>query len=235
MDGMAVFRSLRGAIRSPGSQALLMPRALVAPQGAIAIRLRPMRADDAIEWSRLRERNRSWLQPWDSGDPMHGPGFSFNEWIERQHRAQRAGTAAQFFIEYRMSIVGQVSVGAISYGAMRCGSVGYWVDEGHAGLGIAPMAVALLADWAMLDAAGSRLHRLEIAMLPENRCSKRVAEKLGRVMKVCVVATCTSMALGAIMKCTVYWLKMRLKALSNVCLIEFRPSAAGIENPVEVQ
>lgn len=156
-----------------------MPRALVAPQGAIAIRLRPMRADDAIEWSRLRERNRSWLQPWDSGDPMHGPGFSFNEWIERQHRAQRAGTAAQFFIEYRMSIVGQVSVGAISYGAMRCGSVGYWVDEGHAGLGIAPMAVALLADWAMLDAAGSRLHRLEIAMLPENRCSKRVAEKLG--------------------------------------------------------
>jgi [ribosomal protein S5]-alanine N-acetyltransferase len=156
-----------------------MPRALTAPQGAVAIRLRPMRVDDAFEWSRLRERNRAWLKPWDSGDPMHGPGFSFNEWIERQRRAESAGTAAQFFIEYQMAIVGQISLGAISYGSMRCGSVGYWVDEGHAGLGIAPMSVALLADWAVFDPSGPKLHRLEIAMLAENQRSKRVAEKLG--------------------------------------------------------
>ena len=39
-------------------------------------------------------------------------------------------------------------------------------------------AVALLADWALLDEAGPRLHRIEIAILPENRRSLRVAQKL---------------------------------------------------------
>ena len=81
-------------------------------------------------------------------------------------------------IEYDSALVGQISLGAISYGAMRTGVVGYWVDQNHAGLGIAPMAVALMADWAMFDVSGPRLHRFEIAILPENQRSRRVVEKL---------------------------------------------------------
>jgi ribosomal-protein-alanine N-acetyltransferase len=78
-----------------------------------------------------------------------------------------------------MHIVGQISLGAISYGSMRTAVMGYWVDQRYAGRGITPMAAALLADWALRDASGPRLHRLEIAILPQNERSKRVVNKIG--------------------------------------------------------
>ncbi|MDF7663419.1 GNAT family protein [Bifidobacterium sp. ESL0763] len=156
-----------------------MPSRLLAPSGAIQIALRPLGVEDEAGWSQVRARNADWLRPWDSGDPMHGPGLTFNTWLQRQRRDEQDGVAAQFAIVYQMRIVGQVSVGAISYGSIRSGSVGYWVDRDHAGLGIAPLSVAMLADWAMWSPNGPRLHRLEIAMLPGNGRSKRVAQKLG--------------------------------------------------------
>lgn len=181
-ESVSVFRSLRSAFAANpclNPNAITMPMQLRAPEGAIQILLRPMTGEDGAGWGRVRVRNTAWLSPWDAGDPMHGPGLTFNTWIERQRRDERNGVAAQFIIEYQMKIIGQVSVGAISYGSIRSGSVGYWVDKAHAGLGVAPLAVALLADWAMLSPDGPRLHRLEIAMLPENERSRRVAEKLG--------------------------------------------------------
>ncbi|MCF7628212.1 GNAT family N-acetyltransferase, partial [Holdemanella sp. SCCA2] len=59
------------------------------------------------------------------------------------------------------------------------GVVGYWIDERCAGRGYAPMAVALLADWAMFDPSGPQLHRMEIDLLPENERSRKVALKVG--------------------------------------------------------
>ncbi|WEV70131.1 GNAT family protein [Bifidobacterium sp. ESL0775] len=155
-----------------------MPRELVPPEGAIQIRLRPMVAEDEAEWNDVRQRNMAWLTPWDSSDPMHGPRLTFNTWLQRQRLDEESGAGALFVIEYQMAIIGQISLGAVCYGSMRSANIGYWVDQGHAGLGVAPLAVAILADWAMLDAAGPRLHRLEISMLPENERSRRVAQKL---------------------------------------------------------
>lgn len=85
---------------------------------------------------------------------------------------------AVFLIEYQGHIVGQLSLGAISYGAMRTATMGYWMDERWIGHGFAPLAVAMASDWALTDPSGPRLHRIEIAILPENRRSKRVVEKL---------------------------------------------------------
>lgn len=42
-----------------------------------------------------------------------------------------------------------------------------------------PMAVALLADWALTDPFGPVLHRLEIAILPDNARSLAVVRKVG--------------------------------------------------------
>lgn len=148
------------------------------PDGAIQIRLRPITAEDEAGWNETRQRNAEWLAPWDSNDPMHGPGLTFNTWIQRQRADEACGAGAFFVIEYQMAIIGQVSIGAICYGSMRSGNIGYWVDQGHIGHGVAPLAVAMLADWAMLDSAGPRLHRLEVSMLPENQRSRRVAQKL---------------------------------------------------------
>ncbi|WEV67804.1 GNAT family protein [Bifidobacterium sp. ESL0769] len=174
---MSVFRSLRNAL-VPNPNAIIMPAQLLPPEGAIQIRLRPMVAEDEARWSETRQRNAAWLAPWDSNDPMHGPGLTFNTWLQRQRNDEASGAGALFVIEYQMAIIGQISVGAICYGSMRSGNIGYWIDQQHAGHGVAPLAVAMLADWAMFSPTGPRLHRLEISMLPENQRSRRVAEKL---------------------------------------------------------
>lgn len=176
--GVPVFQSLRDVFRPSDARPIHMPDLLPSPGPEVPIRLRPMTLDDEAEWNEVRWDNTQWLAPWDSGDPTHGAPLSFNAWIQRQRRSEQAGTGALFAIEHRGRIVGQISLGAICYGSMRTGTVGYWVDRSNVGRGFAPMAVALLADWAFADPSGPRLHRLEIALLPQNGRSRRVAEKL---------------------------------------------------------
>lgn len=171
---VSVFQSLKEAFRP--DHRILMPR-LTYPSFPIA--LRPLGLDDEDDWNEVRWRNNDWLAPWDSGDPMHGGPITFNQWIQRQRRNEQHGTGALFAIEYQMRIVGQISLGAISYGSMRTGVVGYWVDSDYAGHGFAPMALAMLADWALGDPFGPALHRLEIAILPNNERSLAVVRKVG--------------------------------------------------------
>lgn len=176
---MSVFQSLRDALRMPSGEALRVPRFLPAPAGAASIRLRPLTADDAEEWNQLRWDNDDWLKPWESGDPTHGTAISYNQWMQRLRRNEQRGVGVVLGIERNGRLIGQVSLGAINYGAMRTGMVGYWVSHDEIGHGFAPLAVAMLADWAMSDPAGPMLHRLEIAILPENSRSLAVARKLG--------------------------------------------------------
>ena len=58
----------------------------------------------------------------------------------------------------------------------RLGSIGYWVRTSAVGRGIAPKAVRLVARFGF-DAL--QLSRIEIAARPENKASRRVAEKCG--------------------------------------------------------
>ncbi|RBP99427.1 RimJ/RimL family protein N-acetyltransferase [Bifidobacterium xylocopae] len=149
----------------------------VAGHGDFA--LRPLLLDDEAEWGRVRWSNDSWLAPWESGDPEGGAGLSFAQWVSRMRQAEAEGSGAVFAMVFQTAIVGQISLGAIRYGSMRSGMVGYWVDRAHAGHGFAPLALALLGDWALHDPSGPRLHRLEVAILPENARSLRVPAKLG--------------------------------------------------------
>ena len=71
---------------------------------------------------------------------------------------------------------GQVTVNNIVRGSAQFASVGYWLDRQYAGRGVMPRAVALVIDHCF-GAAG--LHRIEIAIRPENTNSLRVVEKLG--------------------------------------------------------
>lgn len=177
---MPVFQTLRDVLApAPEVEPIRMPRALDAPPGGPRLRLRPLTGDDCDEWNDLRWDNDDWLKPWESGDPMHGAGMTYNQWMQRLRRNEQRGEGAVFAMERDGRIVGQVSLGAINHGAMRTGVVGYWVDQHHIGLGLAPMAVALLADWALGEPTGPRLHRLEIAILPDNARSLAVMRKLG--------------------------------------------------------
>ena len=53
--------------------------------------------------------------------------------------------------------------------------MGYWVDERCAGLGYTPEAVVAVCRFAFEELG---LHRLQIAIIPRNRSSRRVVEKL---------------------------------------------------------
>jgi ribosomal-protein-alanine N-acetyltransferase len=61
-------------------------------------------------------------------------------------------------------------------GPFQSASIGYWVDQRHAGNGYVPEGVALIIRYGFDDL---HLHRLEAAIVPRNAASRRVAAKLG--------------------------------------------------------
>jgi ribosomal-protein-alanine N-acetyltransferase len=96
--------------------------------------------------------------------------------VRRMRREAREGRTLPWVLAHQGRLVGQVTVGGISWGSLRAGYIGYWIDSAVAGQGIMPMAVAMACDHA-LDVM--RLHRIEINIRPENAASLRVVEKLG--------------------------------------------------------
>jgi [ribosomal protein S5]-alanine N-acetyltransferase len=143
-----------------------------------AVLLRPIRLRDKSDWTDVRARNATWLRPWDATSP-DGPGDalpSFAAMVRHLSAEARASRAMPFVVDYQGSLVGQLTVGGISWGSLRAAHVGYWIDEAVAGRGIMPTAVALAADHCW---QGLGLHRVEINIRPENVASCRVVEKLG--------------------------------------------------------
>jgi ribosomal-protein-alanine N-acetyltransferase len=91
-------------------------------------------------------------------------------------RRARAGQAMPFVLTWDDVMVGMLTVNGITWGSARWASLGYWVAKSHAGRSITPTAVALVTDHLLLTVG---LHRVEIAIRPENAASLRVVEKLG--------------------------------------------------------
>lgn len=139
--------------------------------------VRPLRTSDEQAWLDLRGRNRAWLRPWEATNPDVRPErpVAFRSFVRLDRRLWRRRRAINMVIEYGGELVGRIGITGIEWGSARTGSIGYWIDEGHAGRGIVPRAVALLAEYGFREG----LHRLEIAARPENLSSLRVAKKLG--------------------------------------------------------
>ncbi len=142
------------------------------------VRLRPIRLRDRRAWHEVRERNRVWLGRWDGTMPPSGGTrpTSFAAMVRAMRRAARQGTGMPFVVEVDGRLVGQLSVNNIVRGSAQFCSVGYWIDQEHAGRGIMTRAVAMVIDHLIFQAG---LHRVEVAIRPENAPSLRVVEKLG--------------------------------------------------------
>lgn len=139
--------------------------------------LRPLRARDGVAWRELRQANAAWLREWEATRPGDvGAEIGFGSMVRRLRSEARAGRTMPFALEYEGRFVGQLTVAGITWGSLCAGNVGYWIDQGHAGRGIMPTAVALATDHCLL---GMGLHRVEICIRPENTNSRRVVEKLG--------------------------------------------------------
>lgn len=139
--------------------------------------VRPIALRDRAAWTRVRAANRDWLLPWEATPPHDvGPPISFAAMVRQLRRQARQGTLLPFVVTYDGELVGQLTVGGITYGSLRSAHIGYWVDQRVAGRGVMPSAVALVVDHCFQVL---RLHRVEVNIRPENTASLRVVEKLG--------------------------------------------------------
>ena len=139
-----------------------------------------MRRRDAAEWTRLRLENEDWLRPWEPSAPQpwaerHTPSTYR---AVRRVLAQRArlGTTLPFAVRVEGRLAGQVTIDNVVRGALRSGSLGYWIDRSVAGRGMGSLAVALACDHAFGEAG---LHRVQADIRPENLASRRLVERLG--------------------------------------------------------
>ncbi|MGH3362069.1 MAG: GNAT family N-acetyltransferase [Nocardioides sp.] len=142
------------------------------------VTLRPLATSDQAAWRRARERNAAWLLPWDATVPPGGDArpTTFRALIRRLNKMARAGTTYPFAVEVDGHFAGQLTVNNIVRGSAQFASMGYWLDQEYAGRGVMPRAVAMAIDHCFFTAG---LHRVEIAIRPENTNSLRVVEKLG--------------------------------------------------------
>ena len=146
------------------------------------MRLRPITRGDRGTWQKLRRANADWLRRWDATAPARTGSVSrpaprsYGGMVRAMRREARAGRQLPFVVEHDGHFVGQLTVSNLVRGSAQFASIGYWIDERYAGRGITTRAVAMAIDHCF-GAVG--LHRIEIAIRPENASSLRVVEKLG--------------------------------------------------------
>jgi ribosomal-protein-alanine N-acetyltransferase len=146
------------------------------------VTLRPLRRRDEVEWARIRSTSPLWFRRWDSTRPANSPEptMTFAQLVHNLTKRARAGQVLPWAVEYtgegaRPRFVGQVTVSGITRGSAGWAQIGYWIDPDWAGRGIIPTAVALACDHCF----SIGLHRIEIAIRPENTNSLAVVHKLG--------------------------------------------------------
>ncbi len=142
--------------------------------GPVSIRL--VRQRDARTLQNELLSNRSWLRPWEATSPDGPVSFDMRLGVRRLLQQYRDGGGVPLVMEYQGEIAGQLNVWGIARGSLSSATIGYWVSERFAGLGITPTSVALATDLCFREL---QLHRMEICIRPENAASLRIVEKLG--------------------------------------------------------
>jgi len=143
--------------------------------------LRALEPADGDAWRDVRRRNRTWLEPW---EPLPDPGSPDLLRDASAFRARCASAARQRHLDtahplgiflHDGTLVGEINLSGIQRGPFQSAHVGYWIDQAYAGQGLVPEALVLVLRLALEDL---NLHRVEVAIVPRNRASRRVVEKL---------------------------------------------------------
>ncbi|MFN3255561.1 MAG: GNAT family N-acetyltransferase [Ilumatobacter sp.] len=142
--------------------------------------LRPLAPSDFRTWSDVRQRNADWLTVWEPSRQAHQPDpttdrSAFASRCLQRDRDRAAGTAFQFGIFIDQQIAGEVNLNNVIRGAMQSCTIGYWIDQAHAGHGYTAEGVVLVMQFAFEQLG---LHRVEICIVPRNHRSRRIMEKL---------------------------------------------------------
>jgi [ribosomal protein S5]-alanine N-acetyltransferase len=143
--------------------------------------LRPLVNSDFAAWAEVRRRNGDFLLRW---EPRLGMGVAdpsrdrsaFEQRVQNRERERQIGSGYGFGLFVDSAFAGEINLNNVVRGAFQSGYVGYWIDEARAGRSYMPEAVVTLARFAFDEL---KLHRIEIDIVPRNRSSRRVVEKLG--------------------------------------------------------
>jgi ribosomal-protein-alanine N-acetyltransferase len=152
------------------------------------VMLRPLVASDFRSWSEVRQHNADWLTVWEPSRPAFQPDpvtdrNAFAARCQQRDRDRSSGTAYQFglFIDGGdggfddQHVVGEVNINNVIRGALQSATIGYWIDQRHAGRSYVAEAVVVVLQFAFEQLM---LHRVEICIVPRNHRSRRVMEKL---------------------------------------------------------
>lgn len=138
----------------------------------------PTMADHAA-WVDLREKSRTFLEPWEPLWPEDDlERAAFRRRLRRYASEVRDGVAYPWFVFASESrdLLGGITLSQVRRGVTQTGTVGYWMGAPHAGKGVMTEAVGLVAGFAF---STLRLRRLEASCLPENTRSIRLLQKVG--------------------------------------------------------
>ena len=143
--------------------------------------MRPLIADDFGQWREVRTFNEEWLTQWEPARVNGQPDVvrsrqAFASRCAARQRERQLGTGYGFGVFVENRFAGEMNVSAIQRGPFQNAYVGYWIDERFAGQEYTPEALVVAMRFAFEEL---RLHRLQIAIIPRNRPSRRVVEKLG--------------------------------------------------------
>jgi ribosomal-protein-alanine N-acetyltransferase len=141
--------------------------------------LRPPVMEDFSAWVSLREKSRSFLEPWE-------PLWSDSEFTRRNFRLRlraykswaEADQAISLFI-FKSSngeLLGGITLGNIRRGVQQSGTLGYWIGEPHKQQGYMAEAVNLIVDHCFTE---MNLHRVDAACLPRNTASRALLKSCG--------------------------------------------------------
>jgi ribosomal-protein-alanine N-acetyltransferase len=138
--------------------------------------IRELRRTDAGPLAEAYRRNFDHLAPW---DPIRPERFYTEagqaDVVSGQLAAIANGTLVAWVISSGEQVVGRINLTNIVRGALWSGALGYWVDVGHQGRGLATAAVRL----ACGEARARGLHRVEASTLVHNTASQKVLLKSG--------------------------------------------------------
>ena len=137
--------------------------------------LRQVEEEQAVELSRLVDRNREHLRewlPWVDDSRTTQDSRVFLREVRKMYRDSRTVTAG---IWHRGRLSGMVGLNDIDW-VNRSTRFGYWLDAGLQGQGIMTRACKALVEHVFADL---ELNRIEIEAAVENVRSRAIPERLG--------------------------------------------------------
>ncbi|HXJ63331.1 MAG TPA: GNAT family protein [Actinomycetota bacterium] len=141
-------------------------------------RIRDLRPSDADDLLALRERNRSFFEPFEPAlPPDHFTRRAQLDAIVHGNRAWDDDREYTFGVTLTTGeLVGRIRLSVVVRGPWQNANIGYYVDRDANGRGICTEGVGLVVGFAF-DRLG--LHRVQAGVMPRNTPSIRVLEKNG--------------------------------------------------------